>query len=281
MSPRRSTPVRAPEPGRFLRREGNLKVRRERRQRHLVRAALRLTLAAAALGGTAAAVTAGARWVTTTPALAVTRIRIEGAENADVETLRALASVSAKENLLQVDLDRVAAKVRTHPWVREVVIRKQFPDTLAVHVEERSPTSVALLNGEAFLMDRSGDRIDRYGPRYSAWSFPVLIGLDGLNVADRRGRCRVAGEQLRELRSTQPDLYARLAEVDLSDPGVTVLSIDGTPERLQVASEDWARNLEAYRALRTTLVERHGAMRYVDLRWNGRIAVMQADLIHP
>ena len=281
MSPRRSTPVRAPEPGRFLRREGNLKVRRERRQRHLVRAALRLTLAAAALGGTAAAVNAGARWVTTTPALAVTRIRIEGAENADVETLRALASVSAKENLLQVDLDRVAAKVRTHPWVREVVIRKQFPDTLAVHVAERSPTSVALLNGEAFLMDRSGDRIDRYGPRYSAWSFPVLIGLDGLNVADRRRRCRVAGEQLRALRSNQPDLYARLAEVDLSDPGVTVLSIDGTPERLQVASEDWARNLEAYRALRTTLVERHGAMRYVDLRWNGRIAVMQADLIHP
>ncbi len=76
------------------------------------------------------------------------------------------------------------------------------------------------------------------------------------------------------LRSFAPDLYASLTEVDLSDPGAAVLLAEGLRERLRVTPDDWTHNLGTYQALRTALVERHGALSYVDLRWRGRLAVM-------
>ena len=273
----RAAAARYSETGRFLRRKGNLRVRRERRQQTISRALGRVAAGAAVLGLAAAVVGGTAHWLMTTPALAVTDILVVGAKHADVGALRALASGALSQNLLALELRPLAAGVQGHRWVREVVIRKQLPDTLVVEVKERSPCATAILGGEAFLIDTTGEPIDQYGPRYAAWSFPVLRGLDGLDETERRRRCRQASEQIQALRAAYPDLYARLAEVDLANPDAPVLLVEGIPERLRVAPADWTRNLRAYRTLRTALVGRHGALSYVDLRWAGRLAVMQEN----
>jgi cell division protein FtsQ len=269
-----SAPIRAPEVSRFLRREGNLLVRRERRTQWLSRALLRIAIVSGAIGITALGLREAASWAVTTPLLAASRIEVEGNRHADVESLRALAQGAIQGNLLGADLDRVAAAVRDHPWVRHVQVQRRLPRTLTVRVEERTPCALLLLAGEAFLIDTSGARIDRYQPSYAAWSFPVLRGLDEVPTAERLSRCRGAASQLAALQSGSPEVYARLAEVDLSDPAATVLSVEGIPERLEAAPGEWTRNLESYLALRPQLLDRHVAVTTVDLRWTGRLAVV-------
>jgi len=268
-----SVPIRAPEVSRFLRREGNLLVRRERRYQWLSRALLRVALVSGGIGLATLGVRGVASWAVTTPLLAATRIEIEGAHHADVESLRALAQDAVAGNLLGADLDRVADAVRSHPWVRHVQVQRRLPQTLTVRIEERTPCALLLLAGEAFLIDTSGARIDRYQPRYAAWSFPVLRGLDAVPGPERLARCRAAGAQLAALQAAAPEVHARLAEVDLSDPSATVLQVEGIPERLKTAPEDWTRNLTAYLALRPQLLERHETLATVDLRWADRLAV--------
>jgi cell division septal protein FtsQ len=249
-------------------------VRRERRYQWLSRALLRVAIVSGAIGITALGVREAATWAVTTPLLAASRIEVEGNHHADLESLRTLAQGAIQGNLLGVDLDRVAAAVRDHPWIRRVQVQRRLPRTLSVRVEERTPCALLLLAGEAFLIDTSGARIDRYQPRYAAWSFPVLRGLDDVPAAERLSRCRAAAAQLAALQSAAPEVYARLAEVDLSDPAATVLRVEGIPERLQAQPEEWTRNLESYLALRPQLLERHGAVATVDLRWAGRLAVV-------
>lgn len=268
-----SAPLRAPEVSRFLRREGNLLVRRERRYQWLSRALLRVAMVSGAIGLAALGVRQAASWAVTTPLLAATRIEVEGNHHADLESLRALAQGAIQGNLLGADLDRVAAAVRDHPWVRHVQVQRRLPRTLSVRVEERTPCALLLLGGEAFLIDTSGARIDRYQPRYASWSFPVLRGLDEVTAAERLARCRAAAIQLAALQSAAPEVYARLAEVDLSDPAGTFLRVEGIQERLQAAPDAWTRNLESYLALRPQVLERHGAVTTADLRWAGRLAV--------
>jgi cell division septal protein FtsQ len=259
------------EPGRFLRRRGNLRVRRERRVRVLVRISLRygilLAVVAAALWGGKWA----RDWTVTTPALAVEHIQVEGARHAEAATLRSLVADARSRNLFSLDMDALVSNVKKHPWVRSVVIRRRLPDTLVIRVEERRPCALLVLEGEAFLLDRHGARIERFGPRTPAWSFPVLRGLDGLEPAECFRRCRVAARQVQMLGSRWSDFLTRLEEVDLSDPAFSVLSFEGGSERLRVSPEDWTRNLDTYRALRSHLAQRHGKIRHVDLRWEGRV----------
>ena len=270
----RRTGVRNPAPGRFLRRDGNIRVRRERRHRTAAWALRRVAVIAGTIGLLGVGAAWASRWIMTTPALAVSSIRVEGAENADPRTVRSLASGALGRNLIRLDLDQVAATVRTHPWVKSVVVRRQLPDTIVVRVVERTPCALVLLRGEPFLVDTTGARIDRFGPRYASWSFPVLRGLDGLEPADRARRCRAAAVQLHALKKAAPDLHERLAEVDLSNPDRTELTVAGLSSRLRVAPDDWTRNLDAYRDLQASLDSRHEAIRYVDLRWDGRVTVM-------
>lgn len=272
--PAAPAPIRPPETGRFLRREGNLLVRRERHRQNLARVLWRVAWISAAVGLVALLAGQAARWSVTTPLLAAATIEIEGARNADVEALRAAARDALDGNLFGADLDRVAQAVRRHAWVGRVQVQRRLPGTLVVRIEESVPCALLVLHGEAFLIDTAGARIDRYRPRYAAWSFPVLRGLDGLPTAERLRRCRRAASELARLQSGAPALYERLTEADLSDPGVVVLLLEGIPERLRAAPEDWTRNLDSYLALRPLLIERHAALQYVDLRWNGRLAVL-------
>lgn len=274
MTGRARTAERPPEAGRFLRRRGNLQVRRERRHRSLARALTRTAVIATLVAAVALGVGFGVRWLSTTPRLGVARIEIRGARNADPATLRSLAAGAMSRNLIALDLAQVADNVGTHPWVSEVVVRRRLPDTLVIRVREHEPCALALLGDEVFLIDGAGTRIDRYGPRYAGWSFPVYRGIDGLDPRERVRRCRRASRQLRAFRDLAPELYERLAEVDLAAPDRTVLSLTSTDETLWVDPDDWTKNLDAYRAMRATLAERHGGMRHVDLRWEGRLSVL-------
>jgi cell division protein FtsQ len=274
VTPRRAREPGASELGRFLRREGNLKVRRERRQRTLSRALGRIAAIAGTVGLCSLALAGALRWLTTSSAFAVARIEVRGAEHADEAAVRRRAAGALSRNLLLLDLSAVAADVRAEPWVRDVVVRKRLPDALEIEIQEREPCALMLLSGEAFVVDTAGVPVDRFGPRYQAWSFPVLRGLDDLPPVERAARCRTAAGQVRALREAAPDVHAALAEVDLADPRFTVLRLSAAGEVLRTAPDDWLRNLDAWRALRSALSERHGELRYADLRWEGRLAVL-------
>ena len=269
---------RAPEAGRFLRREGNVKVRRDRMHRTMSRGLGRIAWIAALVAVLSLGVGFGWRWLVTTPYLAVSRIDIEGAEYAETATLRSLASGAMARNLISLDLAQVADNIGTHPWVRRVVVRRRIPDTLVIRVEERRPLALALMGEEIYLLDAAGTRIDRYGPRYTSWSFPVFRGIDDLEPSERIQRCRRAARQLQTFREAAPELYDQLAEADLSDTSRVVLWLAPEGEVLWVDPENWTNNLDEYRAMRVALAERHGRMRHVDLRWDGHLAVLPDNL---
>jgi cell division protein FtsQ len=266
---------------RFLRRAGNLKVRRERQQRVAGRVLTRIAVIAGAVGFASLTMGATVRWLATSPALEVSYIEVAGAERAEVATLRSLAAGARSQNIILLDLRRVAANVGTHPWVKNVIVRKRFPDTVEIRVEEREPCALMILEGEPFLVDTTGTPVDRFGPRYAGWSFPAFRGLDGIDPVERARRCRRAAGQVQALSEAAPELHAALAEVDLSDPVRTVLRFPGNGETLQVNPDNWLQNLDAFRALQGTLRGRHPRAQYVDLRWEGRLTVLPDLESHP
>jgi cell division septal protein FtsQ len=81
----------------------------------------------------------------------------------------------------------------------------------------------------------------------------------------------------RTLSEKEPAFYAQVSEIDVSEPGMIVLRLDAESYDLRLSREDYLRNLENYFALRDQIRnDDTGAIEYVDLRWQDRIAVMPA-----
>lgn len=140
--------------------------------------------------------------------------------------LVAALDLPKKATLMELDLDRLQQRLLAHGQVRSAVLTRNFPDTLDVTLQERSP--VARLNlqiGRAaprpFLVARDGVIYD--GAGYNPALLATLPWLDGVTLAPApgggfapiAGMAAVAG-LLQVAQNQTPQLYANWQVVSLA-----------------------------------------------------------------
>jgi cell division protein FtsQ len=80
-----------------------------------------------------------------------------------------------QRNIWSLSKEEIGRRVQSHPYVREVAVRKAFPDKLVVRIEEREP--VAMINLDAlYYVDERGGIFKRL-TAYDAKNFPILTGF--------------------------------------------------------------------------------------------------------
>lgn len=104
----------------------------------------------------------------------VSKVEVEGYERASEVSIRHLADIREGERLLSLELDHVVASVKQHPWVAEVSIERDFPDTVRVRVEEHKP-ALLLADRGLYFVSEQGEVFVR--ARGAGIDFPLLTGL--------------------------------------------------------------------------------------------------------
>ena len=83
----------------------------------------------------------------------VSTVTVEGANRASEVSIRHLADIRHGERLLGLELDRIVSSVKRHPWVAEARIKRNFPDTVRIQVEEHQPVLLLAHRGLFFVSD--------------------------------------------------------------------------------------------------------------------------------
>ena len=181
--------IRIPLPGsvlpRLLRRPARLlsRVNVELPRRFGLKAAglllLLFALYGVVLGGHVATIVGN---VTAAIGLKINAIRISGqSETAELDVLDRLL-IPEHGSILSFDVKAARDRVAQIPWVADVVIRKVYPDTLAVEIIEREPFALWQRDGDVALIDIEGVVLSEYvAPRYR--DLPVLVGAGAQSEA--------------------------------------------------------------------------------------------------
>lgn len=106
---------------------------------------------------------AGVAWLARAPWFAIRAIQLDGELTRNsVNTIRANATPRLKGNFFSVDLQGTRAAFESVPWVRRAVVRRVWPDRLAVQLQEHR--AAALWQG-----DERGDRlVNTFGEVFEA-----------------------------------------------------------------------------------------------------------------
>lgn len=272
---RSGRPILAEDDLRYWRRRANRRVRKVRRTRSVLRWTLILAINGAIAGVLLFSATRVLQGVARSGEFALERVEIIGAKRASAETIGHALETYLGTNLFRIDLDAIKRTARRDPWVLDATVKRAFPRTVRVTLEERTPVAVALIGGLAHLVGPSGYVIGPSGTGF-ADDLPVISGLEGLDDEELKRQLRRGVLLLERLRRGAGSFADGISELDLSRNGwVTARTVFPGP-RILLDPRRIERNVEQYIKLRREIEHRAGTLDYVDLRWRDRIAVRPA-----
>jgi cell division protein FtsQ len=125
----------------------------------------------------------------------VVAVRVYGAEHVPQAELIQLAQIAGGTSLLRINVERVRTQIMQHPWIREALVRRVYPNELEVIVYERHPMAI-LESGNGYLIDGEGYLLSQAIPAEAA-NLPRLVA--------RLSHTAALGERL-----TDPAIHAGL-----------------------------------------------------------------------
>ena len=175
------------------------------KQLNAIAAALALIAGLALLWGALA-------WALRQPPFAFREVVVHGRlERASAAHLEAAVRGELTGTFFTMNLDRARSSLARVPWVRNVALRRQWPQRLEVTIEEHAPLArwndAGLVNaqGEVFVADYNGELPQFDGPdgsaaqvatRFREWSdalAPLALALEGIRLSPR-GSWRLAAQ---------------------------------------------------------------------------------------
>jgi cell division protein FtsQ len=209
-------------------------------------------------------------WVVRLPIFAIRAIHVEGevARNS-VSTIRANAAPKLAGNFFTTDLQRDKRAFESVPWVRQAIVRRIWPNRLAVRLEEHKPAAM-------WGSDSTTDKlVNTFGEVFEANigdveddSLPTLSGPEGSSVhmLAMLGRLKAAFGQM----------DAHIDSLSLSGRGSWRVELDtGAEVELGRGTDDEVlARTERFLATLTQVTQRYQRpLEYADLRHNDGYAV--------
>jgi len=137
---------------------------------------------------------------------AINDVVIEGIKELSNSDVMARLNFNDSNSLFSFDVAKARADIGKLAWVRDVVVAKSYPDRLIVRIDERKPYAIWQNDNTLSLIERGGEAIDRFDPRYS--NLPLLVGkganIHGAEIIFLVGKLPVLSAQVKA--------YMRIAE---------------------------------------------------------------------
>jgi cell division protein FtsQ len=193
-------------------------------------------------GERAAALHGVARFIFDNAYFAVREIQIRGGEKIGGSEIIAVTGLRHGMNIWDVEPAMIEKKVAQHPWVRRVLVRREFPRKVVVEVEERVPKAIVTMRA-LYYVDADGVIFKEVGEGENV-NFPMLTGLrpeDLIASAPRLRRKIQDALRLSELMAN--DLHT-LSEIHFDAGDRLVVYTMAHPMALHMGSGEWPEKLQ-------------------------------------
>jgi cell division protein FtsQ len=189
----------------------------------------------------AAGVLAARAFVIDSPYFSVREIKVRGGENVGGSEIVAIAGLKHGMNIWKIEPAAIEKKIARAPWVRRVVVRREFPRRVVIDVEERIPKAIVAM-GKLYYVDGDGVIFKEVGDGENV-QFPLLTGFrpEALNTSDPRVRTRLQ-DAVRLAELMAHDAHT-LSEIHFDTSDRVVLYTVDYPVALHMGSGDWETKL--------------------------------------
>ena len=167
-------------------------------------------------------VTGGTWFAVRSSLLDVDHIEVEGAGRSTPAAVAAASGLRRGTAMIHLDETRMLAGVESLPWVRRASVRKEWPGTVVITVEERVARAVSRSDGGPWVLLDADGRVLAEAAEPPAG----LMAIEGLGqLPEPGGHVATSGGPLAVLAALPPSLGARVAAIVAGDAGAIDLKL--------------------------------------------------------
>ncbi|WNG19914.1 cell division protein FtsQ/DivIB [Cystobacter fuscus] len=190
------------------------------------------------------------RWALTSPFFLLKETSFSGLHRAHPGELLKLSGLTVGQNLWRLDVEALERAMATHPWVRDVQVRRHFPASVSVDVTEHVPAALVVLN-DLYLLNEEGKPFKRLQPE-DGLDLPLVTGVDReaylADEAKAHENLLEALAMVAAYTSARTEKSERLSEVRVTEDGLVLVLSDGTQVRMgEGATEEKLQRLARVR----------------------------------
>ena len=239
-------------------------------------AATILTVCAAAFIAVAIGLIFVYRWATNSDYFALRNIEVRGINNLSYTEVLAQADVQTGQNSLDLSLDVIEAKLLSNPWVNEVSVKRELPDSLIITIMEHEPSYWTLNNGHMFYADRDGKLIAEVNSN-KFLALPILeIDRNSGNLA---GQLDITAEKMASMIASLPSEYQTPALYRLSRAAGIEVHFEGKNLSLLLGLENIDQNIKYMQLVLNDLKMRNELDRTKEVRaHDGKVWVVVNEM---
>jgi cell division protein FtsQ len=205
------------------------------------------------------------------PYFSVREIQVRGGDHVRGGELVALAGLKHGMTIWKIDPIAIEKKFAKHPWVRRVVVRREFPRRVLIEIEERTPRAI-LAMGKLYYVDSEGVVFTEVGER-DKLGLPMITGLrpEQLSARDPALRYRLK-EALRLGELMAADRH-KISEIHFSAPERVVLYTTAYPTALHMGWGDWADKVGRVKRIFSLWKGHEERLALMDVSFDGQAVV--------
>ena len=155
------------------------------------------------------------------PNLLITQIKVESDFSISEEELLSIAGIQRKEYYFSIRTDTVAGNLASYPVVRAAKVRKIFPDTLEIVLQQRVPLVLSFSYSDEKMVPVAFDEegmLFQIGNAVTQWDLPVISGLRFKPMLGLQLPARLTPflEEMKALRENAPELFDLVSEIKVT-----------------------------------------------------------------
>ena len=176
-------------------------------------------------------------FVVASPYFSVREIQVRGGENLSGNEIVSLAGLSEGMNIWKIDPAGIEQKILRHPWVRGVLVRREFPRRITIEVAERTPRAIVAIrklyyvdgDGVLFKEVKAGDKMH----------YPMLTGLSPEQLAKPDPTLRKRIQEAMRLGELMAQHSHVLSEIHFDRPRRLIVYPAHQPMALRMGWGNW------------------------------------------
>ena len=231
------------------------------------------------LGGLSLALITGYQFVSSSPVFRLKNIVVAGVDDSLRGEVIRISGITRSQSLLSIDSGGIKRKIESHPWIRSVFLKREFPHTLHIKAENEAPVAIVLLD-TLYFVSSAGEPFKKV-ERDDSVDFPVITGLSP--GGDENGEHLRRVVVFLDLLSSGETMLSidKLSEVYVNQNGALTIYAEQFPFKVCLGKEDFGKKLNSLqnviRHLRST--RRLDQVRSIDLDYRDRAIVAFGDSV--